>query len=1311
MTIHYSPLLLTHGPFPHLPFSQTTLGLIASTALSRRFIDADSVFKTVTSQSVAEFVRANGWPAFRAKESSILRSILNRYPRDAVISCGGGIVESSEAREFLRASRATSPVILVLREKEEVLKGLVEASNASNPDGNLNPVSSHSHATGSGLGTGSVEANNGTYTSEANAEQRPDWGEAVRDVWRRREPWFWECASHVFVSLTAQSSSASLVQGGIISKESAGTSHSNPISGSTTPNPNAQQTNPHQASSATTTSRRLPTHPLALKAVEQSFLRLIRFILSDPEARKPMLSRSPTPTPSRPTSPTSHKPSSFSHKAPTSSSHSLISKFNLRMPGPPEVTSRSSLLSTSSSFLSLAFPDLRDVQIKTFSKVIEGVDCIEIRADLLDCLKPASTSYRLAEMAALKPNCALAPPVIDFSELALQIETLRLHSRGLPILFTVRSQREGGAFHDDRDHKAGSMKSLHSEYLYFKLLDLALKMGVELLDIEMAWSSSMVQSLLSRRGRTRAKLSYHDLSGIFRWDSNHSIALYERANNFGADLVGLYGTAKEEKEEQNWHLLSFQAKVLNNARLDKKRKLPPLVAINMGDQGKTTRTFNPCLTPVAHPAQPALAAPGQMSVKDIGRARSGLGFGKLSRFYVLFGEEREEREVEETAESSGSQNFNISTDLVKDSLEAGVLVLGLPHSVRFLPESSAFVLRHSEALEEATSKESSSSQPLSLPLEFSSEQFGGAFLGGSATSRLQTRLKGKLITNLGAVGGDSDRIEDISTEVQESGYLPSTRDSDLVGAVDLIVRLEDDGNSLASTSTSIAALKSYNLKGGLIPSSSSHSQFHSSTQNQHSSSNSSAAHPAGLHAALTALGNSDSPSNNKSISNNNSNGISSPSTPNKCSSSTNSSNSQFLLADHTLPKAIERVVCSHLSPINAPGPTSSALVLILDRPRSSASNRKGKARAETGIEVEVEGEESEEVKQDEYDSATKIATKSAVVAISRLGFGKCVVVEMEDQRGSEGGKKGEANQTSTSSWVHPTSGEHNSTEDPSEMDWWANSLTHSIWEESIKRESWTSKHPQHQASSGFADLSHPNPVVPTHNQAGGDPTYRCQPFSLKSKSLEDLPKGLLSVFNREPIATEGATPTLKVGRPASTIFLIGGSEESRSRAIKFLDSPPDSRETSEKPANNEADSEMKDGEKGVPNQDPSKEHSEPSLPSELWDSLMGGVILSIPCSSRSTSTSTSNLSQNQAFSPSKNQPRPSISFPSSSNTPNLNQNPSANFNSNLTPSLHRNGWLVLPNKLLELERLTRGVFEPWMRKRAPRASMGRSLGG
>lgn len=140
---------------------KTYVGKLAAAALDREFVDADIAFQHKHSIGVKEYVRTHGWEAFRCAETKILRELLEAHAMDYVVSLGGGVVESPEARELLkRYARDHGPVVHVAREVDEIV----------------------------------------TYLGEETS--RPSYNEAVIDVFRRREPWFTECSSYEFINYT-----------------------------------------------------------------------------------------------------------------------------------------------------------------------------------------------------------------------------------------------------------------------------------------------------------------------------------------------------------------------------------------------------------------------------------------------------------------------------------------------------------------------------------------------------------------------------------------------------------------------------------------------------------------------------------------------------------------------------------------------------------------------------------------------------------------------------------------------------------------------------------------------------------------------------------------------------------------------------------------------------------------------------------------------------------------------------------------------------------------------------------------------------
>ncbi|KAH9915439.1 aromatic amino acid family biosynthesis-like protein [Epithele typhae] len=139
---------------------KTFIGELAASTLGWPFLDADAVFEQKHAIGVREFVHQHGWPAFRVAETEILQELLAKHGEGHVISLGGGIVETSGAREVLKAYAQKGSVVHIVREIDEVVAYL------------------------------------GAETA------RPAYGEPITDVFKRRAPWFAECSNYEFINYT-----------------------------------------------------------------------------------------------------------------------------------------------------------------------------------------------------------------------------------------------------------------------------------------------------------------------------------------------------------------------------------------------------------------------------------------------------------------------------------------------------------------------------------------------------------------------------------------------------------------------------------------------------------------------------------------------------------------------------------------------------------------------------------------------------------------------------------------------------------------------------------------------------------------------------------------------------------------------------------------------------------------------------------------------------------------------------------------------------------------------------------------------------
>lgn len=246
-----------------------------------------------------------------------------------------------------------------------------------------------------------------------------------------------------------------------------------------------------------------------------------------------------------------------------------------------------------SFFVALTVPDIA-AALHVLPEVVVGSDAVELRVDLLQ-----------------DPNGPEGLPSVQF--VANQMAIL-FASTSLPVIFTVRTQGQGGKF-PDSNHEAA-----------LSLYRLALRMGVEFLDLEIQFPDYLLRSVVQAKGHTTIIASHHDPRGHLSWANNSWVPYYNKALLYG-DIVKLVGVATSQ--EHNLQLQSFKTWTKNQHDT-------PMIAINMGRQGQLSRIQNSFLTPVSHPSLPFKAAPGQLSAADIRKALVSHGVIEPKKFY-LFG--------------------------------------------------------------------------------------------------------------------------------------------------------------------------------------------------------------------------------------------------------------------------------------------------------------------------------------------------------------------------------------------------------------------------------------------------------------------------------------------------------------------------------------------------------------------------------------------------------------------------------------------------------------------------------------------------
>ncbi|CAG8560014.1 38662_t:CDS:2 [Gigaspora margarita] len=241
-------------------------------------------------------------------------------------------------------------------------------------------------------------------------------------------------------------------------------------------------------------------------------------------------------------------------------------------------------------FVSLTYSDMSPA-LQHIPTITHGVDAIELRVDLLS-------------------NNLQTGSFVDY--VSNQLALLK-RSSTFPIIFTVRTQGQGGKFPDTQEKEM------------FSLLAQALKWGCEYVDIEICWSHDLISNLIKNKGHTKIIASWHDVTGTAKWDSEEIRRRYKTAEEYG-DIIKI--VCRAESVIDNFKLQEFI--------LSLKTRTKPIITINMGAEGQLSRVLNEFLTPVTHPLLPSKAAPGQLSVSEIHQALHLIGQLPKKNFY-LFG--------------------------------------------------------------------------------------------------------------------------------------------------------------------------------------------------------------------------------------------------------------------------------------------------------------------------------------------------------------------------------------------------------------------------------------------------------------------------------------------------------------------------------------------------------------------------------------------------------------------------------------------------------------------------------------------------
>lgn len=237
-----------------------------------------------------------------------------------------------------------------------------------------------------------------------------------------------------------------------------------------------------------------------------------------------------------------------------------------------------------SFFVCSTFEDLSE-HTDVIRKAVIGANAVELRVDLL---KSYDSDFVGQQIALLKENACV------------------------PVVFTIRTKSQGGRFPEsDTDS-------------IFKLVQMAIRFGVEFVDVELLWPEALKRKILaSRLPFTKIIGSNHDFSGSLKFNNPVWEDSYKSALDLGVDIVKFVGMATEV----------YDNTLLETFRSTHTQK--PLILMNMGELGKLSRVLNTVLTPATASVLPSASAPGQLTVAEIARIRSELGLLRAKLFYIV----------------------------------------------------------------------------------------------------------------------------------------------------------------------------------------------------------------------------------------------------------------------------------------------------------------------------------------------------------------------------------------------------------------------------------------------------------------------------------------------------------------------------------------------------------------------------------------------------------------------------------------------------------------------------------------------------
>ena len=228
--------------------------------------------------------------------------------------------------------------------------------------------------------------------------------------------------------------------------------------------------------------------------------------------------------------------------------------------------------------------------------------------------RPGKVCIPIVEMGMEKALTAIrkASPLADLLE--LRVDYMRnpdlaqlVKGRRKPFIVTNRRKEEGGRFQGDEKARG-------------RILEEALSLGTDYVDIEMRSEGSLIQALRahqkSKKRETRIVLSFHDFQETpLRRDLQK---LCDRMLRWEADVVKIVTFARSWQDNLN---------ILDLITYARERG-QKIVAFCMGDKGKMSRVVAPMVGAAwtyASLSKDRASAPGQVTFREMRRIWESLG--------------------------------------------------------------------------------------------------------------------------------------------------------------------------------------------------------------------------------------------------------------------------------------------------------------------------------------------------------------------------------------------------------------------------------------------------------------------------------------------------------------------------------------------------------------------------------------------------------------------------------------------------------------------------------------------------------------